>query len=55
MNVNISDPPIDLLMQQPLEVQLNALLENYLMYHAKSPVRKTVDKAIASRNVIFKM
>lgn len=55
MNVDIPSSPIDLLMQQPPYVQLNALLENYLMHHAESPARKTIEKAIASGNVIFKM
>lgn len=55
MNVNTPDSPIDLLMQQPLDIQLNALLEKYLMHHAESPARSTVEKAIASGNMTFKM
>lgn len=55
MNINIPDSPINLLMQQPPDIQLNALLENYLTHHADSPVRTTVERAIASPNAIFKM
>jgi hypothetical protein len=45
---------IDLLAMQSPDVRLNALLENYLVHHADSPIRPIVEQAIASSNLLLK-
>ena len=49
------DSPLDLLMEQPPEVQLNLLLENYLFYHPASPARVVVERALANPSISLKM
>jgi hypothetical protein len=53
--MTIPASPIELLMQQPQEVQLNALLDNYLHHHPDSVARSVVEKAIGSADYHFKM
>jgi hypothetical protein len=53
--MTVPDSPIDLLTKQSVEIQLNALLEIYLVRHASSPARETVEQAIRSPSLLFKM
>jgi hypothetical protein len=47
--------PVDLIAMQSVDVQVNTLLEMYLVHNPDSPVREIVEKAITNPNVLVKM